>query len=76
MAGAKDAKGDSPPPQRLTPAERAKLKREEKLKDIEEQIASGELKVRKPTKKERADWEKRAAEREKKNAKNPGRRRR
>ncbi len=63
MAEEKAGKPEQEPPKKLSPAERQQLKREEKLQDIKEQINSGDLKVRKPTKKELEEWKKRAAER-------------
>ncbi len=63
MAEEKAGKKPEEAPKKLSPAERQQLKREEKLQDIKEQINSGDLKVRKPTKKELEEWKKRAAER-------------
>jgi hypothetical protein len=54
----------NPPSQRLTPAERAQLKRDEKLADMKEQVDSGRLTIRQLTDEEREAWAKRQAERE------------
>lgn len=52
-----------PPPRRLTPAEREELKRDERRAEMESQIESGSLTIRKVSDEERAAWEERQAKR-------------
>ncbi len=55
---------DAPePPPKLTPAERAAAKRQEKLDDIQDQVDQGRLTIRKLSDEERAEFEKRREER-------------
>jgi hypothetical protein len=51
------------PTGRLTPAERAQRKRDEKLADLQEQIQSGRLVVRQLTDEEKAAFDARRAKR-------------